>query len=95
MTERELQNLIRETCQWHGLLFFHPFDSRRSEPGWPDVVIVGPQGALFRELKGPRGRVTPAQQTWLDAMTTAGLNAGVWRPADWPDRVLAELERVR
>ncbi len=52
-----------------------------SVKGWPDWTIRGPRGVLFRELKSQRGRVEPKQREWLDALTAAGMNAAVWRPA--------------
>jgi hypothetical protein len=52
-----------------------------SVKGWPDWTIRGPRGVLFRELKSQRGRVTPEQREWLDALAANGMNVGVWRPA--------------
>ncbi len=94
MTERELLDVVRDACRWGGLLTFHTYDSRRSEPGFPDVVVVGPSGVIFRELKSERGRLTPDQVRWLDRLNAAGANAAVWRPADWPARVLTELASI-
>ncbi len=94
MTERELQELIREACRWHGVLVNHPYDSRRSEAGYPDLTIVG-KSVLFRELKSDRGRLTTAQDTWLRRLAAAGLDADVWRPVDWSDRILSELGAIR
>lgn len=94
MTERQLLDAVRDACRWGALLCYHPFDSRRSEPGYPDVTVVGPRGVLFRELKSDRGRLTPEQRTWLDRLTEAGADADVWRPDSWPDRVLDELHGI-
>ena len=94
MTEAELLSTIRDACRWGGLLTFHAFDSRRSEPGFPDLVLVGSGGILWRELKSDRGRLTADQRTWLDRLQDAGADAAVWRPSDWPGRVLAELAAI-
>lgn len=81
MSERDLENAIRGLfSDLPALKAYHTFDSRRSPSGFPDWVIAGPRGVLFRELKKQRGRVTPDQQEWLDALTAAGMDAGVWRP---------------
>ena len=94
MTEAELLSTVRDACRWGGLLTFHAFDSRRSERGFPDLCICGPHGVLFRELKVARGRLTADQRRWLDRLTEAGADAGVWRPDSWPDRILTELAAV-
>ncbi len=94
MTEAELLSTVRDACRWSGLLCYHPFDSRRSEPGYPDVTVCGPSGVLWRELKSSKGRLTAEQRQWLDRLTAAGADAAVWRPADWPARVLDELAGV-
>lgn len=85
MSERELQESVRLLCVAHGLLYYHTHNSRHSPAGWPDVVVANPRepGAiLFRELKSHDGKVTPAQQEWLDVLAGAHLDVGVWRPAD-------------
>ncbi len=94
MTERELQQLIREACAVFRLLCYHTHDSRRSEPGFPDLVVVGSR-CLFRELKTTRGRLTTAQTTWLTALAAASVDAAVWRPADWPEPILTQLRSIR
>ena len=93
VTERELLDAVRDACRWAGLLCYHTHDSRRSEPGWPDLVVVG-KSVLYRELKSDRGRLTPDQRTWLDRLSQAGADADVWRPDDWPDRVLDEIHGI-
>jgi hypothetical protein len=72
---------VRRLCDGLGLLRYHTHDSRRSPSGFPDLVCVGPRGVLYRELKRQRGKVSAEQQQWLDALTAAGQNAAVWRPA--------------
>ncbi len=91
MTERQLLDAVRDACRWAGLLTYHTHHSRRSEPGFPDLVVVGPHGVIFRELKADRGRLSPDQRRWLDRLTQAGADAAVWRPDAWPGRVLTEL----
>lgn len=83
MSEKDLQDLVVRLARAMGLLAYHTHDSRRSEKGFPDLVIVGERGVIFRELKTERGKVTPEQNYWLGALEMAGCNAGVWRPADW------------
>jgi hypothetical protein len=94
VTEAELLSTVRDACRWSGVMCYHVFDSRRSEPGYPDLTLVGLSGVVFRELKSSTGRLTPAQRTWLDRLNAAGADAAVWRPDSWPDRVLTELAGV-
>jgi hypothetical protein len=80
MTERQLQDAVRRAAAETGWLHYHPYDSRRSEPGWPDSVFVKGDRILYRELKAAKGRLTPAQRQWLDALAIAGQDVAVWRP---------------
>lgn len=96
MTERQLQDAVVTLAGYLGYLVFHPYDSRRSTPGWPDLVLCGQgrsgQGrCIVAELKRERGRVSPAQQGWLDALAAAGVETFVWRPWHWHS---GEIERV-
>jgi hypothetical protein len=53
------------------ILFYHPFDSRKSQAGYPDCTIVIPnQGRLiYAELKTYQARPTVAQAEWLDRLS--------------------------
>lgn len=98
MREQDLQNLVIQTARAHGVLAYHAFDSRRSEPGFPDVVLLGRQGVIYRELKTETGKLSPEQKQWIAALTDAGEDAGVWRPSDWPNLIepaIRALGRVR
>ncbi|MBD8019374.1 VRR-NUC domain-containing protein [Brevibacterium gallinarum] len=81
MSEKQFQNHVVALAHRLGWLVYHTFDSRRSAPGFPDLVMVRDR-VIFRELKASNGVVTPAQQTWLRALQVAGIDAGVWKPAN-------------
>lgn len=93
MTEPELERAVREQLRLlRGVLGYHTYDARRSPAGFPDWVIVGPGGMLFRELKSGLGRVSKAQQRWLHALAACGQDVAVWRPEDlYSGRIAAEL----
>lgn len=83
MTEAQLQDAIRDLAMIRGWLFFHPYDSRKSTPGWPDLFLLHPRTGdlVVAELKSNSGRVSHAQQEWIDAFAAAGVVVHVWRPA--------------
>lgn len=96
MTEAQLQSLILAACKAFGHHCYHTHDSRRSQAGFPDLVIVGRHRGMFREEKTDTGLLTPAQAGWLAALRQAGFDADVWRPADWRSgRITAELAALR
>lgn len=85
LTEAQFQQQVIDLAKLHGYtLIYHTHDSRRSQPGFPDLVLVSERHgrALFRELKTGTGRLTEAQFNWISGMKEAKLNAGIWRPAD-------------
>lgn len=82
MTEAQLQSAVLRLCTLLGLSAYHTHDSRRSQPGFPDLVIAGPSGSMFRELKTVRGRVSAEQEQWLTVLRAGGADARVWRPAE-------------
>ena len=93
MTEAELQATVIEAAKWLNYAVYHTYDSRRSAPGFPDLVLTNRATGhtLFREIKTEKGKLTAAQRQWLHYLGMRH-DAGVWRPADWTSgRVLAEL----
>ena len=94
MSEEQLLNGVKGVCKLYGWLLYHPYDSRRSTSGYPDLTLVHPRGGvLFRELKKESGRVSPAQKEWLSALMSAGADADLWWPRDWySGRIQRELQ---
>lgn len=90
-SERELQSYVQATAKQLGLLCYHTHDSRRSEPGFPDCVLVGPAGLLFAELKAERGRLTVEQRRWGSKLAQAGAAWTVWRPRDALDGTVTRM----
>lgn len=91
MTEAEVMEAVRGQCASLGLLAFHVRDSRRSwGPGFPDLVIAGPGGVLFREAKNERNSLSPDQRRWGSVLTRAGADWAPWRPRDLVSGVIAE-----
>lgn len=94
MSEADLQRLVLELCKRLDLPAYHTYDSRRCEPGFPDLVIVG-RTILYRELKSATGTVTAEQRFWQSRIKAAGGDWDLWRPADWRSmRVFKELTGI-
>lgn len=82
MNERQLQGAVIDLCQLYGIRWYHTYDSRNSEPGWPDLALCGPRGFMLRELKAEHGVLTSDQDEWGHLLRNAGENWDVWRPTD-------------
>lgn len=84
LSERQWQMQVEQLADLYGWRRYHTHDSRRSNPGFPDLVLVhaAAQRTLFLELKAEKGRVSAEQQKWLDDLNAAGQQALVVRPSD-------------
>ncbi|GAB3166706.1 hypothetical protein GCM10027059_26080 [Myceligenerans halotolerans] len=85
MSEDTLLANVRKLARELRLLVYHTHDSRKSERGWPDVVLASADRGLLlvRELKDERRKVTDEQADWLHHLRDLGIDADVWRPRDW------------
>lgn len=81
-------------------LAYHTYRSDRSDPGFPDLILIRGNRLVVAELKVPReGRSkkealpTDWQMCWLTAFRILAMLAGpflsievyVWTPEDWPN----------
>ncbi len=64
------------------VLCYHTHRSERSEAGYPDLHLLSDGASMYRELKADGKGAEPAQVEWLDMGEHAGLDVGVWTPAD-------------
>lgn len=93
-TDKRLGAYPLEARAW---LVYHTFDSRRSQPGYPDLTLVrASDGRLIHvELKRERGTFRPEQVIWLGELREVARERGTevytWRPSDW---LSGEIERV-
>ena len=95
MTEAQLEEGIRALCTDLGIVRFHVRDSRGMTPGFPDDLLVGPRGLLWRENKTQKGKLTAAQTEVGEALTRLGYDWACWRPDDLlSGRVAAELVAI-
>ena len=63
--ESELKSKVRELAIRLGWEYYHTNDSRRSEAGFPDLVLVRRQRLIFVELKRQKKDPTTDQKRWL------------------------------
>jgi hypothetical protein len=82
LSERKWQAQVVQVARLHGWWVYHTYDSRRSQPGLPDLILVR-ERVVFAELKTDTGRLTPDQRACLDALQAAGAEVYVWRPRDF------------
>ena len=96
MTEQQLQGAVIDMCKLFGIAWYHPYFSRRSVPGWPDMAICGTRRFITRELKTAKGKTTPEQERWGRMLREAGISWDVWRPDDLHSgRIQRELQAIR
>ena len=83
--EADFQRVVVQMARICGWQVYHTANSRRSTPGFPDLVLWHPQWerVIFRELKTQHGQISVAQDDVLQSLTAAGADARVWRPSDW------------
>lgn len=94
ISEKEFQQEIIKLARLCGWRCHHHYDSRRSEPGWPDLVCVHETDywrlpTVMLEVKAERGRVSQAQEWWLERLDKGHvlqdyLVVRLVRPSDWP-----------
>lgn len=72
--EEQFRQAVREVARRLGWRSWHAFDSRRSDRGLPDEILVRPPRVLFVELKAPQGVYSDEQR---DALALLGKCPGV------------------
>lgn len=93
MSEREFQAQVIAAAEMQGWLCYHTHDSRRCQPGFPDLIMVRGYRMVALELKVGRNKPTVDQVRWLAALREVWrVDALVARPDDW-DNVMELLKR--
>lgn len=85
MREEEFRRQVRGIARMYGwTMQYHTHNSQRSDAGWPDEVFAHPKRkrVIFVEFKSQKGKVRPEQAAWIDMLTSAGMEATIWRPND-------------
>jgi hypothetical protein len=94
MREKELQEAIVGCAGYLNWSVYHTYDSRRSAPGFPDLVLIRPPRMIVAELKTEKGRLSDWQRIWLDMFERVPVvEVYVWRPVDWHAGTIDEVLR--
>ena len=96
MHHDELVARIGERADKAGVLwvYFPRSTLLRGHRGFPDLVLAGPGGVGFAEVKTGSG-LDDGQAGWRDTLLCGGAVWHLWRPADlWTGTVEAELARL-
>ena len=80
--ERAFQNHVIWLAKAHGWLVYHTFNSRKSAPGFPDLVLVRVGRCIFAELKTDKSKPTKDQRKWLAELNETPCETYLWRPKD-------------
>ena len=106
VSERSFQAAVIDLARRLGWLVGHHHDSRRQiapgkyvgdrdAAGVPDLILVRGNRIVLAELKAEKGKLRPAQRTWIDALRAVESDAAgrvlvkVWTPNSWD-----EIERL-
>jgi hypothetical protein len=65
LSEAHFQRQVEQLAKYYGWRTYHTHDSRRSTPGFPDLVLVRGAELIFAELKTDKGRLRPEQRDWI------------------------------
>ncbi|MCS7301488.1 MAG: VRR-NUC domain-containing protein [Fimbriimonadales bacterium] len=92
-SERDLQRALIELARLTGWRVYHARPAQYRSGKWttpltgdaglPDLILCKPPRLIFAELKSARGRVSPAQAQWMDALRACGVEVYLWKPSDW------------
>jgi len=85
VTEADLREQIRDLCKLFGWKMYFTWKSYHSPKGFPDLVLANPEQKriIYAELKSEKGKLTPQQEEWLEALAACGQEVYLWRPVDF------------
>lgn len=87
-SEEEFQASVIDEARRQGWEPYHTFNSKRSVPGFPDLVLIRGPVLIVAELKVKKNKPTAAQEKWLALFAgVPGVRVFRWRPENWQDIV--------
>lgn len=83
ISEKQFQAEVQAFAKRHGWKTYHTRDSRKSDEGFPDLVMLR-ERQVVAELKVGKNKTSAAQDSWIEAYRSIGVETYVWYPSDWP-----------
>lgn len=97
ISEKELSQFVVDLARLLGwkVARWPTWRATGTDPGVPDLLLVRNGRLIFAELKTEKGKVSEAQEDWLNDLSVAAMGADVelyiWRPSSW---LSGEIEKV-
>jgi hypothetical protein len=92
--EEAFQDQVLEIAALYRWRAYHTYDSRHSVAGFPDLVLVRGPELIFAELKAQNGRISAAQQEWINDLFQVQAAVNHARSALVDEYTLAPLPSV-
>lgn len=85
ISHKAFQAAVVRLATAHGWKAHFTVNSRKSPPGFPDLVLAKPnEPVIYAELKIPPDTLSIEQEQWLKVLSLAcNTETYVWRPEDW------------
>ncbi len=84
ITEKQLMSQVKDLAKIYHWKLYHPFLSKWSEKGYPDITLIRPPRIIFAELKRDTGKLTPSQLEWAELLKACpGVEYHLWKPSNF------------
>lgn len=93
LLEKQIQSAILDIARVLGWRVYHTFDSRKSQAGFPDLVLVRDR-VIYAEVKRAGQKPRQSQVDWLNALSRAGAEVYVWTEDDYDEVASILSQRV-
>src|SRR5690349_561238 len=93
--EKDWHLIVEQFARIMGWTHYHTYDSRKSDPGFPDLVLIRDDRLIFVELKAQRGKLSPDQERWQELIygvagaCPAHVSYYCWKPENFDTMVEA------
>ncbi len=85
-SEKDFLSQLKDLAKIYHWRLYHPFLSKWSERGYPDITLVRPPRIIFAELKREKGVLSPSQEEWAELLRACpGVEYYQWKPSNWDD----------